>query len=94
MRKPVPRVALQDELILAIGLVWGHLNAGQFEQADQLARGCLRIWPDEARLMLMAAFAAVELARPLTPAMRAALDQAQCNEWAALVLRRAVPAMN
>jgi hypothetical protein len=82
------RAAMPEELTLAIGLVWGHLNANQFEQADQLVRGCLRIWPEEKNLTLMAAYAAVELACPLDHKTIAVLQAADCKEWADLVLLR------
>lgn len=89
MRKRVKREVISSELTVAIGLVWGHLNAGQFEEAYQLARGCLRVWPEETRLILMAAYAAVELLEPLDEKTLAALNTAGCKEWADLVLRRA-----
>lgn len=89
MRKTVLREPLQEELTLAIGLVWGHLNAGQFKQASQLARGCLRVWPEEMRLSVMVAFAAIEMGQPLEATWRSALMNADCAEWTALVLCRA-----
>ena len=89
MRKIIQREPPHEELSLAIGLIWGHLNTEQFEQAALLARGCLCVWPAEPRLLLMAAFASVELALPLSPEMRASLKNSQCEEWAAMVLRRA-----
>lgn len=92
MRKREPRDTASDDLILAIGLIWGHLNSGQFDEADQLARGCLRVWPADERLMVMAAFAAVELGRPLDETTVLSLRSASCREWADLVLRRAVNA--
>jgi hypothetical protein len=88
MRRRTQRAAISDELTVAIGLVWGHLNCSQFEQAYDLARGCLRVWPDETRLILMAAYAAVELLEPLDEKTLAVLHGAQCKEWAALILRR------
>ncbi len=88
------RDEIAPELALAIGLVWGHLGAAQFEQAHQLAHGCLRLWPAEPRLVWMAAYAAAELLEPLDAATLAALDALRAGgrgEWAALVLRRAAP---
>ena len=89
MRESVPQ-----ELVVAIGLIWGHLSAGQHAHADRLARGCLALWPQEKRLLLMAAFARVELGEPLDEGTMAVLKDAEYKEWAQLVLRRAddVPA--
>ncbi|MEN3293125.1 MAG: hypothetical protein V7642_2378 [Burkholderiales bacterium] len=88
MRKRVTRDVMSSELTTAIGLVWGHLNACQFEEAYQLARGCLRVWPEEKRLIVMSAYAAVELLEPLDEKTIAVL-QTENKEWAELVLRRA-----
>jgi len=81
--------AMPAELVLAIGLIWGHLNARQFEPAYQLAAACLCIWPDQPTPHLMSAYAAVELGYSLPPATLAALHSAACPEWTGLVLRRA-----
>ncbi|MFC7518738.1 hypothetical protein ACFQUU_27375 [Herbaspirillum sp. GCM10030257] len=89
MRRKVVRETESRELIIAIGLVWGHLNSSQFEEAWQLAKACLHIWPDEPRLAMMYAYAAVEVLEPLDDRMRALLSQGRCPEWEALVLRRA-----
>lgn len=89
MKKREPRDTASDDLILAIGLIWGHLNSGQFDEADQLARGCLRVWPTDERLVVMAAFAAVELGRTLDETTILSLRSANCREWADLVLLRA-----
>lgn len=89
MKKTAQREPMQAELILAIGLVWGHLNACQFKQAHQLAIGCLKVWPDENRLTMMAAFAAVELAMPLDDESRLSLVKAECADWSEMVLSRA-----
>jgi len=89
MRNPRQREAMADELVIAIGLVWGHLSAGQFEQALRLARGCQRVWPEEKRLEVMAIYAAVELYQPLDAQSRASLASVDCKEWTDLVLRRA-----
>jgi len=95
--KPV-RDPLRDELTMAIGLVWGHLNAQQPEEAYDLARGCLQLWPAERSLCLMAAYAAAELAEPVDlPALRsvANADPARAADeaaWIALVERRAAGA--
>lgn len=89
MRKKIQRVIEEPELILAVGLVWGHLNALQYEEAYKLGRGCLRVWPDDKRLLLMVAYAAVEVLEPLDKKMTEALEESQCKEWADLVIRRA-----
>ncbi|MGZ3241545.1 MAG: hypothetical protein ACXWIN_05365 [Burkholderiaceae bacterium] len=89
MRKREHRDTASDDLILAIGLIWGHLSAEQFEEADQLTRGCLRLWPDDERIIAMAAFIAVEMGKSLDEKTLMILRNAQCKEWAGLVLRRA-----
>ena len=81
--------APSHELGLAIGLVWGHLRAGQHEAAWQLARGCLRVWPDDARLASMAAYAQTELYQDVDPAILDCLERLSDPRWAALVRRRA-----
>jgi hypothetical protein len=95
MRPKLVHDPLQDELTMALGLVWGHLNCLQLDAAYQLALGCLQLWPGERRLSLMAVYAAAELAEPVDLAAlggpagadpaRAAHEQA----WIALVARRA-----
>lgn len=89
MRKTTGRETMADELAIAIGLVWGHLSAGQMEDAAQLARGCLGVWPQEKRLAVMAAYAAVELGEPLDAGTASLLNEAGCAEWAGIVIRRA-----
>jgi hypothetical protein len=83
------RGASSAELALAIGLISGHLNARQYEDAYALARGCAGVWPQDQRIALMSACAAVELHKPLAPEMTAALRQAECREWCEMILRRA-----
>lgn len=90
MRRKIQRETMQPELALAIGLVWGHLQARQYEEAYKLARGCLRLWPQEQRLILMEAYASVELLEPLHQAVMKVLDNTECIEWAELVKRRYV----
>lgn len=89
MRTKKRRPAAGDaELTLAIGLIWGYLNTRQIEDAYDLARGCILVWPNDSRLRLMYAYAAVELLQPLDAQTRATLEQTQCREWAMLVKRR------
>lgn len=95
-----PRLPPQDEWTMAVGLVWGHLQAQQPEQAYALAQGCLGIWPGERSLTLMAAYAATELLEPVDfVALRhfgaagpaGAADPAQAADvdaWIALLERR------
>lgn len=83
------REAVQPELSAAIALTWGFLRAQQYEDALRLARGCLAIWPNEKRLLLMAAAAAVELLEPLDERMREALETAECSTWTKVIQRRA-----
>ena len=80
---------MPEELKLAIGLIWGHLNVRQFEEAYILARGCRDIWPEENLIKLMLAYATVEIGEPLDAATLAVLEQENCEEWRALILRRA-----
>ena len=93
-----PDHTLKQELTMAVGLVWGHLNARQHDAAYELARGCLQLWPGERRLGLMAAYAAAELAEPVDMAAlhgHASADPARAQDeqaWIALVCRRAVTA--
>lgn len=88
MRQRTKRETMPEELTVAIGLIWGHLNTYQFEEAFQLARACRQIWPQETRLVLMYAFAAVELLEPLDDYTVAILQGADCRDWSELVLRR------
>lgn len=94
MKPAETRKAPSGELALAIGLIWGHLKARQYEDAYKLARGCAGVWPQEERIALMAACAAVELHKPLDPAMVTALRQADCREWCEMILRRAQLPLN
>jgi len=95
MRHKPLRDPLRDELTMAVGLVWGHLNAQQPEDAYDLARGCLQLWPGERSLSLMAAYAAAELAEPVDLATlrgQAGADPARAADeaaWIDLVERRA-----
>lgn len=89
MRANARRDAMPEELEVAIGLMWGYLGTGQFDQAVKLARGCLQVWPDERRLVLMAAYAKVELGDPPDAYTLAVLEEEDCPEWSQLVLRRA-----
>lgn len=83
------RIAPDPEIALAIGLIWGHLNARQFDEAYQLARGCANLWPDDERFTLMAAYAAVELAAPLEESMVHAMKTSEALAWTSLIWRRA-----
>ena len=91
-RKRQPETA-NVELATAIGLVWGHLRAGQPDLAHQLAQGCLGLWPGERNLALMAAFAAAEMLEPVDLApLRSLAGGDDLRAWIALVERRAVVA--
>ena len=89
MKTTEKRDAMGDELIIAIGLIWGHLSVRQFEEAYALARGCQRVWPEEKKLQVMAIYASVELHQPLDAAARAVLLTADCKEWTDMVIQRA-----
>ncbi|MDY7572703.1 hypothetical protein [Actimicrobium sp. CCI2.3] len=88
------RVTFPPEALLAIGLVWGHLNTGQLEDAYQLACGCAALWPEDQRFALMASYAAVELAAPLEEFMVQALKNTSDTSWTKLIMRRAHPPGN
>jgi len=83
------RLISSPEAVLAIGLVWGHLNAHQLDEAYQLACGCAALWPDDQRFALMASYAAVELAVPLEDYMVQALKTSADTRWTKLIWRRA-----
>lgn len=89
MRRRRPLEAMPPELQLAIGLVWGHLNAYQYEEAYELALGCLQLWPDDDKLQLMCDHAAVEVMEPIDVVRLRSLRNAANADWVALVLRRA-----
>lgn len=89
MRKKAKNTETPAELVIAIGLVWGHLNARQFEDAYSLAKGCMRVWPEDRSLALMCAYAAAELLEPVDERKLAGLRDSACEDWIRLVLRRA-----
>ncbi|MTV41743.1 hypothetical protein [Duganella radicis] len=91
MRPKLKREEMPIDQVMAVGLVWGHLRARQFEQAYLLAQGCLRVWPDERNLILMHGYAAAEVLEPVDAArLRAAGGDAGAGaDWTRLVLRRA-----
>lgn len=89
MKATRTRSGMAEELVIAIGLIWGHLNVRQFEQAYMLARGCQQVWPEESRLRVMEICASVELHYPLDADARAALLAADCKEWTDMILLRA-----
>lgn len=89
MRMRTRGAPLPSELSMAIGLVWGLLNAGQFEPAYVLGKVCLRIWPRERRLELMLAYAQVELYDEPDAHTLEVLGGADCPQWLAIVARRA-----
>lgn len=76
------------DLAVAIGLLWGHLNTGQFDQAWRLGRVCRQIWPDDERLALLVATAQVELFDGPDPDTQALLARAACPSWSAVLARR------
>lgn len=89
MRKKTRSEKIQPELVFAIGLIWGHLSARQFEEAYLLARGCMRIWPEDRSLALMSAYAAAELLEPVDRQKLDSLRDSSSEDWIRLVLRRA-----
>lgn len=89
MRPKLKRAEMPIDLVMAIGLVWGHLTARQFEEAFLLAKGCLRVWPDDRNLILMHSYAAAEVLEPVDVGKLLAIKDPACQEWIRLVLRRA-----
>ncbi len=88
MRKKTTREGMPEELQLAIGLVWGHMNAYQYEDAYMLALGCLKLWPQDRNLQLMAAYAAAEVLEPVDRQQLERLRAPDTDAWIDLVLRR------
>ena len=86
---------MQEELTMAVGLVWGLLNSQQLQAAWELAQGCLQIAPGHRALTLMANYAAAELGKPVdmaalrTPAADDPSYAANVNAWIALIAQRA-----
>lgn len=89
MRRKRALEATPPELELAIGLVWGHLNAYQYEDAYRLAQGCLQLWPADDNLFLMCSHAAAEVLEPVDEARLRALRNPANAAWVDLILRRA-----
>lgn len=82
-------VPMEVDLSVAIGLLWGHLNTGQFAQAYRLGRVCRQIWPDDERLALLVAYAQVELFDgPDDDTLGLLARDAACPSWAAVLARR------
>lgn len=88
MRRKRQAETMPEELQLAIGLVWGHLNAYQYEDAYNLALGCLQLWPQEPKLQLMCDYAAAELMEPVDQQRLRALRTPENSTWIDLLLRR------
>lgn len=88
MRKKERVAPEQAELTYAIGLVWGHLSARQFEEAYYLAKSCLGIWPEDRALWLMLAFAAAEVLEPFDLKDLERFRDGKSDEWIRLVRRR------
>jgi len=82
------RRAADDELTIALGLVWGYVHSGQFERAHRLARGCLQVWPGNRPLHAMAALAAVEGGWAPEQDIEALVRSIECREFATMMLRR------
>lgn len=89
MRARQKRSELPPDLVIAIGLVWGHMRARQFEEAWQLAKGCLSVWPKEPNLLLMASYAAAEVLEPVDFDALEEIRTPANAEWIRLVRRRA-----
>ncbi|MCA1325668.1 hypothetical protein [Herbaspirillum sp. alder98] len=88
MRKKRQHEGAQPELLAATGLVWGHLNAYQYEQAYQLAVGCQQLWPADENLQLMRDLAAAEVLEPVDTGRLHAMRTPVNSAWIDLVLRR------
>ncbi|WP_288411573.1 hypothetical protein [uncultured Herbaspirillum sp.] len=88
MRRKRPHDALSDELLMAIGLVWGYFSAYQYEGAHELAQGCLQVWPDDPKLFLMASYAAAELLEPVDRERLEAMRNKENEAWIDLIVAR------
>lgn len=88
MRQKRQRDGMPDELLLAIGLVWGYISAYQYEEAYELAVGCMQVWPQDHHLFLMASYAAAELLEPVDRERLLSLRTPENEAWVKLVLRR------
>jgi hypothetical protein len=91
MRPKLVKEEMAVDLVMAIGLVWGHMRARQFEEAFLLAKGCLQVWPGERNLILMHSYAAAEVLEPMEMDHLLAAKTDACGAWIDLVLRRAGP---
>jgi len=78
----------RSDLGTAISLAWGYLKTGQYGLADKLLKGCLRIWPEDARLLLLHTYACVEQGKALDRTMLARLESS-VEPWALQILLRA-----
>lgn len=87
---------------MAIGLVWGYFSSYQYDAAHALAMGCLKVWPQDQHLFLMASYAAAELLEPVDQQRLLSMRTPENEAWINLVLRRldirqapsSAPAMN
>jgi hypothetical protein len=89
MSRDQTRRAGDDELTIALGLVWGYVHTGQFESAHRLARGCLEVWPGCRPLHAMAALAAIEGGWPVEQDIEAMARSIECRSFGAMILHRA-----
>jgi hypothetical protein len=82
------REAAALELHCAIGLAWGLVDTGNHDEAFDLCRGCLLLWPESAELLLLLRLAAIEAEDAHAPPESPLLLQR--TPWGALlrVLRR------
>lgn len=88
MKSIQQRESMPGELVLAIGLIWGHLKTRQFDQAYALAQGCLKLWPNDPQLTLLSSYAAVETGHALPEPTAALLNKKENMSWASRILRR------
>jgi|SRR5450830_1935337 len=88
MRQKRQPDGMQPELLTALGLVWGHLNAYQYEAAYELSSGCLQLWPNDEKLRLMHDLAAAEVLESVDQRRLRAMRTPENAAWVDLVLRR------
>lgn len=88
MRRKRQHDAMPEELLLAIGMVWGYFSSYQYEAAYELAQGCLQLWPQDQKLFLMAAYAAVELLEPVDTQRLQDMRTKDNEAWIDLILFR------
>ena len=88
MSRQSRRQPVDEDLTIALGLVWGYVHTGQFDKADRLAQGCLEVWPNSRQLRAMSVLAAVEGGWQVEQDIEALADSIDYRDFAVMILRR------